>query len=92
MSDRKTHRFVRYENWKEEHAELLESLENEEHWIQAFEYQWQLTRAEPHCPKDRSPSARLADEPIGIFRTYMEMGLIPPPEVLLVSAHPQTRN
>lgn len=84
MHDREPHRFVRYENWEEVYAELIESLEDEEHWIQVYEYQWQLTRREPHCPKDRNLSARLDDEPVGIYRTYMEMGLIPPPEVLLV--------
>lgn len=81
---KETYRFTTIDNWQEKHSEILNELRDNDSIYSEYEYQWSITRNEPHRPTDRNNPKKTASNPIGIFRLYLEMGLLPPPEILLV--------
>lgn len=78
------YRFTTIDNWQEKHSEILKEVMDNDSNYNEYEYQWSITRNEPHRPKDRNYPKKTASNPIDIFRLYLEMGLLPPPEILLV--------
>ena len=87
-NDDKKHRFVDSTNWEEEHevvlGRLLDDSGNPEYLTCIYEDQWSITRSEPHCPKNRENPKDMGENPVIIFRNYIERGLLPPPEILIL--------